>query len=566
MKWNASRSLFIWYVACTALIVVTFVLKLPFLVFDPEMHLETAKTFFQDAWTLGFWRNLVKPDMGYLVSIPRIVTGTAVNLFGFVELFPQVAGWVSALAVAFFATFLILAPCRSLIQHDCVRVVAALFFGIAVLLSGIWMGEFTYLHNVCYGGVIVLYILPFIKVDELSAFKRGVLAFLGLLLATSKPFFSVFLPAYLYFTVGAARQGDSRRLSLVLLPTIGFAMQLLVMAINHTESAITGFERPSLLAVIRDTALYLPHLMLNVFSPSWMRDAIWVPIGLLICFLLTVATLWRLRSDPLRSQFLLQVLVVSVGAMFLTLLTFGPNHGVLHNLSLQDMVAIPYSRHFFVPVVGIYLGTLVAIDGLIPKRSLRIGASLVAIACFLSAGFLTNLVAPFHSASPNKREAYSQWQRYVPLLRESEFLIPINPYPWIIRNNLMYLGDDTWKPLAQPPTSMIQVPEYSKGRPWLIRGIILVNECFPAMATCEESTGRAPFMYAEARDGSQRVVGKVRAMTRSNYKYQYFVFPKKIPIESIVFMSKQGMPLKVYPHIRFVGTQSGIDPNTVPFS
>lgn len=566
MKWNASRSLLTWYIAANALIVATFVLKLPFLVFDPEMHLETAKTFFQDAWTLGFWRNLVKPDMGYLVSIPRIVTGTAVDLFGFVELFPQVAGWVSALAVAFFATFLIFAPCRSLIQHDCVRVVTALFLGIAVLLSGIWMGEFTYLHNVCYGGVIVLYLLPFIKVEEVSAFMRWSLALLGFLLATSKPFFSVFLPAYLYFTVVAIRRADSRRLSVVLLPAVGFAAQLLVMAINHSESAITGFERPSILAVVRDTALYLPHLMLNVFSPSWVRGVIWVPCGLLICLLMAMAALWRLRTDSLRCQFLLQVVVVSGGAMFLTLLTFGPNHGVVHNLSLQDVVPIPYSRHFFVPVIGIYLGTLVAIDGVTPSRGLRIWASLACIACFVSTGFLTNLVAPFNSASPNKLEAYSQWRRYVPLLKDAEFLIPINPYPWIIRNNLMYLGEDLWKPQAQPLTSVINVEEYSKGRPWLIRGIILVNECFPAMATCEEPAGRAPFVYAEARDSSEKVVGRVRAMTRSNYKYQYFVFPRKLAVETIRFMNKDGTPLKVFPHIRFVGTQSGIDPNTVPFS
>jgi hypothetical protein len=156
-----------------------------------------------------------------------------------------------------------------------------------------------------------------------------------------------------------------------------------------------------------------------------------------------------------------------------------------------------------------------------------------------------NLAPPEYGCYGVWAGGHSQWSYYRHLFAESDYVVPINPYPWtMVKGN---------KPLAWSNTGSSLVSELELGRigaDWRIRAISLA----PAFPPAESLTN---LVLISLDDQGRELVKSVQLGPKGK-QFLYYYFPVRQTASRLAFKTLDGQPLPIAAQFIIYGTGTGV--------
>jgi hypothetical protein len=526
-------------ILASLILFAVYVLKFPDLLLGGEPFLESGTNFFFNAYKLGFWENLVTTDTGYLVLLPRLIAYVSVRVLHLIEWYPYAAQGAAGFFISLYCGLLNVNALRPIIDSDVSRFLVSLFFGSALFLSGIWIGEFNYFHNFAYSGLVPVACFLFADLPALGTCTYWLVIALLTLTVASKASFVVFGPAYGVLALYSIYRKDRRAGIFYLLPLLGICTQVISLALN--VKAAGSIQLTPLAIACRTVELYLATYANALLDLQWIRTVPEAVVLSATALFLTGCFLLLLVHEDTRKWHVLGFLAAVNLAGFLSVALSISSIAVLIDAT-PSIPNVRHTRHFIFVFFAAYASMLVLLCYLPKSRRIQALAVTAALTLFLTTGNIENFTVITERRNPD--EGFSHWKSYVHLIKNDEFFIPVQPFPWAIQSGLSFLNDPNIPSFpADVPTDAISVAN----REWMVSGAILVNDNFNDHLDPRRRLRR---IIATDPKGQVQVA---KELSRPAWKYRYFLFNRPISVARLEFASGRDHPISILPTLKLVG-------------
>lgn len=524
--------------------------RFPTLSIHAEMFAENGTSLFFHAYNSSLRDNVfVIKQYDYLFWFPRLIAVIAVKLFGIIKLYPHVTQWSGILLTAIFYSSFCLKVCKKILPSDFCRFFISVMLGVGTLGSF----ELYAFINFPYHGMFLLILLTYINLNQLRRSLYIFYTISGALIVTSKPQMIAFLPIYGVLclrTIYLYKKQKipsfiylfkDRRTIFNFTITIFLIFQLTFTYIANTfvYRYTSSLSNTSWIELLVDSSQQYLKLYIHLFySRSILVHTqneflIYFVTFVLICvlFVYAIRTLIKRRTQHWPKIFILCNILAFINAF---LLTYGKNHSP----SGIDWNAIYFpfqNRWMYLSLIGIFLGGAVLTSHFFKRKIVQSGI----IVFFMI--YTIRIHYPWHQfQNEHFREvshSYSQWNLYYPLVRQKDYCIPLNPYPWHLLKNCKILGE------KQSTTSgKIQLLQSEQN--WNIRSVIV----FQGGNRITNPT------QLVAYDEKKQEVGRAKQITKLGYSYQYFLFHTKVKAHHFDLLNEKNEPVSIKVQARFMGT------------
>lgn len=539
-------------------------LSYPTLSTSAEVFAEAGPNFFYHAYHSGFWYNIFEFDYyNYLILLPRLISLIAIKGFHSIKYFPEITQWSGLLVVAYGYACFNLNAFRTVISSDLARFLISLALGIG-LLSDYELYAFI---NFTYHGMFLMLLLVFVKWEDHSRWFYGMNLILVGLIVLSKSYPVAFLPLYgllmIYFfwrqPPGSAPMNAQYRLRSQWFYSV-VSLLILVQAVvtyivnTYLRKISKPVEDTNFLQVISDGFFqYLLSYLHFLVPPKILMQKhpvaifggmerfpqmAWVnglmALGIMILLGLSLFQIKK-RTHRVPAYFFIACSLLAATNLCLTVLsTAVVGDWPPHDLGWKSLFFPTHNRWFYLSHTCLFLGTLVLLLSFIKWRWLQ------ALVTFGAIGSTFYVTRDFHVKDyPNHRASPSQWKVYYPLVNPDDYCIPINPYPWMIRQNCGPLATVQNQQLA-----MIPFPESLK-HSTKIRSVLLELGAVPLPHP----------LWLAAYDQDHHEIGRASQLTPSKVHYQYFWFPQKVSPAYFSWVDLTGNPVLLDSTFELLGTE-----------
>lgn len=495
-------------------------LLFPSLSLRPEVFAESGTNFFFHAYSSDLWTNITAVDAGYLPWTQRIISLLVVNVFKIVHFYPNITQWIALLSIATLCSLITLPIFRKIISSDVCR------FLIAISLSMVSDYELNTFINFIYFGAIFLFLMLFIDKEKISVGKVIILAIIAGIILCSKGAFIIFLPIYGLALIVDILKKQTNSVEFYLISVFFGVLQLAVMTGNMAAMNSQSFLSISTyFYFLIKSAYYLVLTYRHVLIGSILSDK---HINLLF-ILIVVLLYFGLRKIFIYKQYLLFrffVLgnILAFFSLFLTMyltsntirfympsISFAISSPVAENVSTTTKGGVFGDKHFanlrnmYISNTLVFLVSLAVILNLIEDKKTKV---MVLLAILYTSGAFAQVSVgePY----PSRTQSISQWHDYSNLLKEDSYCIPINPYPFTLTKNCQILAEFTVNNEENAGKIDIKnlLPESSH---WKVLALMSVTD-----------SKDNPLL--EIFDQQDLPVTTIRALSKSNNIYQYYVF------------------------------------------
>lgn len=514
-------------------------LKYPSLTTSAEMWAEAATNYFNNAQTKGWIDNIKILDAGYLPLFPRLIALFLVKILSINSQFAIISQVISTLFLAIFIAFINLNEFRALIRSDFLRFMVSVSFGMGLFLDY----ELHTFINFSYLGIFPCFLMLFYKIENLKKPTLVIATLFTVIIVLSKAFFILLLPFYLIlFGLNFFYKRNLKSIIYYGTALMATFIQFIIVVTNRAtwvskpaeEATNTGFY--NLVLIVKMTMIYYIKILYSfIFKLSNSNDSKILFVLLLLFTIVAILYFYYIRKKINKNVlcFFIATQIIAITALLLSMtLPY-----VRLALVWDKDFSVPNTRSFLFSNVLIFIGVLVFSLYFLKNRitQIIIGALLI---------FLYSLNG-YSSKDPYfyGNMSFSHWSNTYPMFKSSKGCAPINPYPWILCNDMSIQSP----PIEATDTSLINQFDIVKYKPesktLKVKGFIMDKG--------------SPFnekIIAIAYDSEGNEIGNSLELTESFEKYGYFIFGKEVTISKIVFYNEKYTPILLkQPKIYFFG-------------
>lgn len=535
------------YYFFSAIVLIIFfkILEFPSLTLHAQPFAETGTNFFAIAYEKSFLQNIIATDAGYIPLLERLIAVILVKGLHLTTYFVIAAQLIAVFFVALFSSIITLKVFRNIFPSDLLRFILALSIGL------IPEYELLTFINFPYYGFVPVFLLLFIDKEKLKLQNLVLLFCFLILLILSKPHFLLFLPVFMFVSFFAYKMRLWKTALFYGGAIIALLLQIVSVLFHPLAFHVTNIHRPFFKKIAE-----IIYAITSMYKHAFFNDHLFysIPGFLIFLILLSVVLIFFIKIQlkninrfPLYFFFIANYFAIF--SIILTIMTiaaiFPPS---------MPFFALPNDRHFlFTNIAVLFAGTMV-LQTFVKKQWVLV--TIVSLLLFTSNAFLypfnkdqqKGIMFTSFDQYPIQQMSYAQWDDTAIALQNSDYCIPVNPFPWLLQKNCNYLNHFQEVQTTQKKIHKFDIDsKYPKSNMWRIRALILVN--IPHHNTFQKIT-------IFALDKNNTIVGKAQQLSSdSTANYLYFYFPKKVIGATKLVFFAYNRPITIIPEFIFLGTQ-----------
>lgn len=447
-KEENKKNSIILFLCTTAIIIIVLCIKAPMLTFKVEPFAELATNFYSNGKIYSIWNNIFITDAGYLPLLQRIVS---IFIIKILRLSPV---WAITLmqdfAIIFIATISSVFCLKEFSNYG-----NRIFrFTVSVIL-GTCAIVYTYYDshsfiNFTYYGIVWIILMSMIELNDLSKKKFAAVVIFSSLICISKSYYVILIPIIVLIYLLKRKEMSKRYVYYLGGMLLGSIIQL-IYTMRNVNQWVKPEGKPSGLSDLVQKSLYhLVQQVINLFYPNIAN----VPnigtlnlIFILIVFItLVVSVIYVYKLKNNRNIVLFALMLLCFGTSMFNVITTIWNQQIDWNKT-QGAILMRHSLFIeigiiFIVVFVIYMIRQVYeniiyknedIESTVIRKELKRNFK---FAYFVIAFMLASRFTIFDNNDILTNDlSFSDWKIYSQMLEKQNYLIPIDPYPWMLKKN-----------------------------------------------------------------------------------------------------------------------------------
>ncbi len=414
------------FVISFVIIFITALIKFPSNGIEAEFFAEAGANFFYHARYTPVFKTFLIPEAGYLPLLQRIIAFFVVTIGGAEANAPFIFQVIALAGISFFCSFINLHHFKILIPSNIIR------FALGLTLAFFPNFEMFPYINFIYFGFVFLFLLSFYGFRNKSYLTTFLWGLLGLFLIGSKALLLCIAPYFgllLLMAVYKNKRKDALVYSMLTLGAILQSVFCLYVLIFQSGGVQSSSQKNISQLITMTFDLYLGISVQDFMGYFYLIPSFFfIKIALfLTAFLFIPIYFYRINKKQLAfGLFGLQLTSIISLVLFLGLapVEYYPK------LKIGEFSHPPFFRWYFIAHHSFILTVFIFIGNL---RSKIMQLILIALFIYFYPGY--RLFQEQEDIYKNKDFSHSQWDSFIPLLKEDAFCIPVNPDPWLIQHN-----------------------------------------------------------------------------------------------------------------------------------
>ncbi|NOU87924.1 hypothetical protein GC102_19440 [Paenibacillus sp. LMG 31460] len=514
------------FLLSTCVIVILILLRFPSLTTSAEIWAESATNFFNNANSKGWLDNIKTLDAGYLPLFPRLLALFLVKFFHIKANFPIFAQAISIILIAVFASFITLNEFRSIIKPDFIRLLIAISLGAGLFHD---YELYTFI-NFAYMGIIPCFMLLFYNFERRKRIIVITASILTFLILSSKAYFILFFPIYLFMFIYHLRYKNFKTLIYYLTSLISLTIQIIIVFINRatwtsqpTSNQVS--DNISIFVMLRQTTLFYIKSIFGFAFKLSNNANIWtsyiVPV---IIIVITLIVLFQIRKKINNKIY---IFIISANLLAIASIFFSMTVPYIRQAPVIDKTFfVPNIRNFFFSNALLFISIISLFVSFFRERKNQIIAGVFCVLLYSLNGY--NASDPYKY----KNLSFSQWNELYTNF-DTNGCLPVNPYPWIICKDNNRILFNSSKLASNQLINQIDIETLNpESKNWKVIGFLL-----------DKGSIFNKRIKVIAYDSTGNEIANTIEKTEGYNKYGYFLFDKKQPISKITFFYEDNSTL-----------------------
>lgn len=287
--------------------------------------------------------------------------------------------------------------------------------------------EFTFINHI-YFAIIPLVFLNFVNKEKMRNRNLVLLTIASIVLILSKALFLILLPVYLILFIRSWRNKQKKDAAYSIAMSGALIAQLIYMFFHQNQFVV----KDAFLERKIYTLFGIPNSLLETFYRMFesFGGLASIVVGLVTVVLICITIYNNYKRDKNKLKITRIFIYIAIANIVFTWISYGYGSNI-------------FNRHHLISNIFLRIMVIMAIYELVvlinKKMKMKIGQKFVnytAIAT-ISLYVAIQVIGTNYSNPYNLEDlGASDWGSYNSVINNAEYLIPINPYPWVMTKNV----------------------------------------------------------------------------------------------------------------------------------
>lgn len=411
--------------------VVALYCRFPLYFTHPEIYAEQGTNFIFNNLQFPFIKTLVMDEFSYWPLYQRL-SAYIFEWLGIIGPINYYMGYFTIAMTVIFISSINLSIFDEVMDKE-TRVLITFMLAMAPFTS---FEEFTFINHI-YFAIIPLVFLIFVNKEKISNRKLFVLATISIILILSKALFLILLPVYFVLFIKAWMKKNKKEALYSILMSGALIVQLVYMFFHKNQFVVKDafLERKII------TLFGIPKSFLETFIRMFesFGGYISIAIGLLTLLLICLIIYRYYKYNKKGFKVVGILLYIAIANILFSWISYGYGSNI-------------FNRHHLISNIFLRIIVIMSIYELVilisKRMNLKLEQGFMSYATVTAMSlFVIIQVIGFNNSGPSTLEEFgaSDWNSYYSVINNDEYLIPINPYPWVMSKNVYEVESSQYK-------------------------------------------------------------------------------------------------------------------------